>query len=64
MSRVSTNGNRRPHVVARGYSYQSDQSARFERPAEDLSYSAGSLLVIGVFVAMLAAPTLCFFLTH
>lgn len=52
MTRITTSGNRRPHVVAPGYKYESQRNARFERPEGEPSLLVGTLILLAGFAAV------------
>lgn len=47
MTRFTSTGNTRPHIVHNGYQHTSRQSSRWERPAGEPSLLEGALIVCG-----------------
>ena len=62
MARYTTTGNTRSHIVHPGYQDRSRFSSRWERPAGEISFAAGSTLLIALFalatllIASVSAP--------
>lgn len=59
MTRYTTSGSVRTHIVHHGYQDRSRFSSRWERPAGEPSLAAGSALLIGLF-ALAVLMLVCF----